>query len=301
MFTQANENDTSVAFQKDLLLISQDARVGASATAIVGTAGTITSIAISDGGVGYSSAPTVTIGNPVGLGSDQRQTATATIASGVVTAVNLGTAKTGYASTTPPVVLIEPPAPLIERINAGITFSGDFGTIVGVTTTNVGVATGLVFQFFIPNDSPFKDATLVGTADTVSTIAAGDFFVVSESNIGLGVTSLKPGGVVAVGVGTTCIDNVYEAVSVAQAQKTLPGYGQTTVVNVTVSVLSYNGYDFSSLGVNTHFGNYSFGKIETAGRTSTSPFNSYLDNGLTGLSTSAQLRRTLPLKISNYG
>ena len=79
------------------------------------------------------------------------------------------------------------------------------------------------------------------------------------------------------------------------------GSGSTTVVNVTVSVLSYNGYDFSSLGVNTHFGNYSFGKIETAGRTSTSPFNSYLNNGLTGLSTSAQLRRTLPLKISNYG
>ena len=299
LFTQANENDTSVQFQKDLLLISQDARVGASATAIVGTAGTITSIAISDGGVGYTTAPTVTIGNPVGLGSDQRQTATATITNGVVTAVNLGTAKTGYASTTPPVVLIEPPTPLVERINAGITFAGDFGTIVGVTTTNVGVATGLVFQFFIPNDSPFKNATLVGTADTVSTIAADDYFVVSESNIGFGVTSLS--GSQTVGVGTSCLDNVYRAVSVAQAQKTLPGYGSTTVVNVTVSVLSYNGYDFSSLGVNTHFGNYSFGKIETAGRTSTSPFNSYLDNGLTGLSTSAQLRRTLPLKISNYG
>ena len=42
-------------------MVSQDARVGASATAVVGSAGTITSIVISDGGSGYSSAPVVII------------------------------------------------------------------------------------------------------------------------------------------------------------------------------------------------------------------------------------------------
>ena len=197
--------------------------------------------------------------------------------------------------------MIEPPTPQVERITSGINFEGDFGNIVGVTTTTVGVATGLVFQLFLPMDSPFRDTTLVGTAKTVSTIEAGDFFVVSGSNIGLGVTSLKPGGVVSVGVGTTCIDNVYEAVSVAAANREVAGVGQTTVVNVTVSVLSYNGYDFTSLGVNTHFGNYSYGKIETNARTATSSFNTYLDNGITGLSTSSQVIRRLPLKISDYG
>ena len=300
LFNQDNESGTSLSFQKDVTLVSQDARVGASATAVVGSAGTITSIVISDGGSGYSSAPVVIIENPVGLGTTMRQTATATIASGSVDAITLGTAKTGYSQSNPPVVLIESPALLAERLNAGITYSGDFGTIVGVTTTTVGVATGLIFELFIPNNSALKDATLVGTAITVSSLAAGDFFTVSNSNIGLGVTSLKPGGAVAVGVGTTCIDNVYEVVAAATAQKTLPGVGSTTINKVTVSVLSYNGYDFSAVGVNTYFGNYSFGKIQTTGRTSTSAFNFYNSNGVTGIQTSAIVRRTIPLRITNY-
>ena len=120
-----------------------------------------------------------------------RQTATATIASGSVDAITLGTAKTGYSQSNPPVVLIESPALLAERLTQESPTAGDFGTIVGVTTTTVGVATGLVFELFIPNNSALKDATLVGTAITVSSLAAGDFFTVSNSNIGLGVTSLN--------------------------------------------------------------------------------------------------------------
>jgi hypothetical protein len=300
LFNQQHEASTSLAFQKDVLLVSQDTKVGASATATVGSAGTITAITISDGGTGYTSAPVVIIGNPVGLGSEQRQTATASITAGVVTSITLGAAKTGYSQSNPPVVLIESPSVLTERLNAGISYRGDFGTIVGVTTTTVGVATGLVFDLFIPNNSALKDTDLVGTAVTVSTLAAGDFFVVRNSNVGLGVTSLKPGGAVAVGVGTTCIDNVYEVVSSTNAQKTLPGVGSTTVNKVTVSVLSYNGYDFSAVGVNTHFGDYSFGRIETTGRTSTSTFNFYNQDGVSGITTSALVRRFIPLKIKNY-
>ena len=301
LFNQQHESSASLSFQKDILIVSQDARVGASATAVVGSAGTITSIAISDGGSGYSSAPTVVIGNPVGLGSEQRQTATASITAGVVTSITLGAAKTGYSQSNPPVVLIETPAVLAERLSAGISYRGDFGTIVGVATTNtVGVATGLVFDLFIPNNSALKDTELVGTAVTVSTLAVGDFFVVRNSNVGLGVTSLKPGGVVAVGVGTTCIDNVYEVVGAATTQKTLPGVGSTTVNQVTVSVLSYNGYDFSTVGVNTFFGNYSFGRIETTARTSTSAFNFYNQDGVSGITTSALVRRFVPLKITDY-
>jgi len=302
LFNQDNESGTSLSFQKDVLLVSQDARVGAAATAIVGSAGTITSILISDGGVGYTTAPTVVIGNPVGLGSEQRQTATASITAGVVTSITLGTAKTGYSQSNPPVVLIESPAALAERLNAGITYSGDFGTIVGVATTSiVGVAsTGLILSMFIPTNSALRNDTLVGTAITVSSLAVGDFFVVRNSNIGFGVTSLKYGNVVAVGVGTTCIDNVYEVVGTATTQKTLPGYGATTVNDITVSVLSYNGYDFTDVGVNTYFGDYSFGKINTTARTSSSDFNFYNENGVTGISTSATIRRFVPLKISNY-
>jgi len=153
---------------------------------------------------------------------------------------------------------------------------------------------------FIPTNSALRNDTLVGTAITVSSLAVGDFFVVRNSNIGFGVTSLKYGNAVAVGVGTTCIDNVYEVVGTATTQKTLPGYGSTTVNDITVSVLSYNGYDFTDVGVNTYFGDYSFGKINTTARTSSSDFNFYNENGVTGISTSATVRRFVPLKISNY-
>ena len=302
LFNQQHESSVSLLFQKDILLISQDSKVGASATAVVSAGGTISSIVISDGGVGYTTAPTVIIGNPVGLGTTQRQTATASITSGIVTSISItGSAATGYASTNPPAVLIEPPTTLTERINSGIVYTGDFGTIVGVATTSVvGVAsTGLILSLFIPQNSILKDTSIVGTAITVSSLSVGDYFVVRDSNIGLGVTSLTSGSE-TVGVGTTCIDNVYQVVGTSTTQKSLPGVGSTTVNDVTVSVLSYNGYDFSSLGVNTHFGNYSFGKITTTARTSTSAFNFYNQNGLAGISTSALVRRYVPLKIQDY-
>ena len=55
-----------------IIIVSQDSVVGASATAIVSVGGTISSISVSDGGKGYSSAPAVTIGNPVGYGTTAR-------------------------------------------------------------------------------------------------------------------------------------------------------------------------------------------------------------------------------------
>ena len=70
-------------------------------------AGTITSVVISDGGKGYTSAPTVTIQNPVGLGTTARAEATATIANGSVNAITVGVQSgIGYTGTNPPVVLI---------------------------------------------------------------------------------------------------------------------------------------------------------------------------------------------------
>ena len=67
-------------------------------------------------------------------------------------------------------------------------------------------------------------------------------------------------------------------------------------------VLSYNGYNFSSLGVSTqtNFGTYSWGKITTTARTSEQEFGAYNRNGVGGISTSPYVRRYLPLKIQNY-
>ena len=63
-----------MAFQNKVSVFDYSVPVGAAATANVSVgSGTITSIVISDGGVGYTTTPDVTIGNPVGLGTHKEQ------------------------------------------------------------------------------------------------------------------------------------------------------------------------------------------------------------------------------------
>ena len=62
-FNPQIENDTVLTFQDKVTFVSQDTKTAAAATAIVSGLGTISSISISSGGVGYSTAPTVGIGN----------------------------------------------------------------------------------------------------------------------------------------------------------------------------------------------------------------------------------------------
>ena len=62
-FDPINENNSDTKTYT-VEIVSQDSKVSASATANVSTAGTITSLTITSGGYGYSSAPSVTIGSP---------------------------------------------------------------------------------------------------------------------------------------------------------------------------------------------------------------------------------------------
>ena len=60
-FNSQVEDATSLTFQNKVTLVSQDTKTGAAATAIVSGLGTISSISISSGGVGYSTTPTVSM------------------------------------------------------------------------------------------------------------------------------------------------------------------------------------------------------------------------------------------------
>ena len=320
LFNQQNESSISLSFQDDIFIVSQDERVGASATAVVSTGGTISSISITDGGVGYTTTPSVIIGNPIGLGITQRQTATASISSGIVTSISItGTASTGYSSDNPPAVLIEPPNVLTERINTGISYSGDFGLIVGVGTTSiVGTTTALTFDFYIPENSILRDATIVGTAITISGISTGDYFVLRNSNVGNPSNSIDESGS-TVGVGTTSLDNVYKVLASEIVQEVVYGVGNVFLRKVTVGVTTYGGYNFTtnsfdstiltfdsdlvtfdSFLFNNYYGLFSWGRIDCDARTSTEEFPFYNQNGVTGISTSAYVRRYSPLKNKDY-
>ena len=79
---------------------------------MVSAAGTISSLVISDGGVGYSTA-TVSIGGTaqqdVTLGLTTATARVTISAGGTISALTLTNVGTGYTTDKPPVVLISPP------------------------------------------------------------------------------------------------------------------------------------------------------------------------------------------------
>ena len=120
-----NEVDDFVESKQSVVILDRTVKTGAAATAIVSAGGTITSIVISDGGSGYTSAPSVSIGVTAGIGTifagigitiNTNATATSTISGvGTVSAITVSDAGVGYTNTNPPGVLIAPEAKLMTH------------------------------------------------------------------------------------------------------------------------------------------------------------------------------------------
>ena len=91
-------------FKFALLGVSDVVTRQATATAVL-TGSFVTSVEVTDGGMGYASAPAVSFEGGGGSGA----TATATVSGGQVTGIAVGNAGTGYSS--PPSVMIDPPPP----------------------------------------------------------------------------------------------------------------------------------------------------------------------------------------------
>jgi hypothetical protein len=316
IFDNLKENVSS-AYQSKIEIISQDVNVGAYATAIVSAAGSITSFNIINSGSGYLNSPSVHISSPTGIGTTA--IITSTIANGSITNLSISNSGSGYDPQNPPLLLIDPPT-IIDEVDNNVLYYGDFGNITQIRKTSVvGVAsTGLYFNFFIPLDSPLRDQTVVGTAITISTIQSGDYFVVNNSKVGSGLTSLNSTNS-TVGIATSCIDTVYQVLSSSVVYKNVAGIGITAVKEVLVGVSSYKGYDFSlstfdcttltfdstssqfTFDTNIiYYANYSWGKIIPSARTTSSSFNFYGTNGITGITTSAIIKRYNPLTYVNY-
>ena len=314
-FNPTNENNAGgsspLAFQNSVIIISQDNKVGASATAVVSIAGTITSIVISDGGVGYTTTPTVSISQPIGFGTTAAQNtavASATVSGGVVTGITVTFGGGGYISTIPPQVLIESPG-IIKETGGVASYAGDSGVIVGFGTT----ATGITFDFFIPTNSYLRDTSVVGSALTVSGIGTGDYFLVYDSNIGSASTSItsKDNNNNTIGIGTNFVNNVYQVQSVSNVSVANTAIGIATVGTATTTIRRVNAIvsgistisGYSGVGIGTtssSFGNFSWGKIELTTRTKENSYNFYGNTCVGGISTSGVVKRTLPLRFENY-
>jgi len=305
-------------------IVTQDDTKSAYALASV-TSGIVTSINIQDKGFGYTTIPTVSIHSP--KSGINTASATAVIVDGKVDFISINDGGSGYDDNNPPLVLISPPLSKSE-VAYQVEYSGDFGFISGIGTTSTGIAsTALVFELFIDQDSPLRDASVVGEVYDQSTIQIGDYFVINSTNIGFGVTSLDISGNALV-TGNQFIDNVYQVAGIdlepyqvnvseiiadtaryasfaigSGSSVTVTEEGTLIVVDrikVIAPIEDLNGLVINEFLSREFFGEYTWGKVSNLIRPNPEEYSIYKDNGLLGISTSPIVRRTNALKSINY-
>jgi len=328
-FNQQNENSVALTFQNKITIISQNEKVGAYATAIVSTAGTVSSLSLVSGGVGYNTNPFVTLQSPVGLGTTQRASAIASISSlsGIVTSLSVVSGGSSYSQSHPPLVLIEPPTPDLET-NDVTSYSGDSGFVVGFGITTITTQNYMIFDMYIPQNSYLRSQNLVGTAVTISALSPNDYFVIQNSNVGIASTAIISGRRDGsyIGVGTQYIDNVYQVDSSEIVYENISGIGLTYLKRVFCRIIGISSISFNSTFItfdsgiikfdsspgigstsysgiitsSNYFGDFSWGRISLSFRNGDNYFNFYGENGVGGISTSAIVKRTSPLKYSDY-
>ena len=88
------------------MFFNQGTKTGAAGTAIVSIAGTISSVDITDGGVGYTTA-TVSFGSTIGIGTTTQAFGSVIIgAAGTVTGIAITSPGVGYTHTNVPSCLL---------------------------------------------------------------------------------------------------------------------------------------------------------------------------------------------------
>lgn len=214
-----------------------------------------------------------------------RTIANATVsAAGTISAISIIEGGFGYNSSSPVQVLISPPSTKYEVIS-NVESVGDFGIIVGLGTSasGVGTATSPMLKFNFDSDSSLN-VTKYGFIAR-SGITTGDYFVIKNSCVGNGVTSLNS-TFNTLSIGSSFIDNVYRADQVIND-------GISGIVTVYSNVRSITGIGSTTF---TSIAEYSWGKLYNF-NTRTSPKEFKLINtGLTGVSTAPTITRINALK-----
>ncbi len=271
LFNPQNEA-ANLQFQDKIKFVAQEPKVGASATAVISGFGTISSVVISDGGVGYSTA-TVSFGYT----SASRAFGTVTIsAGGTVTGVAITSPGVGYTYTSVPTVLISPPGHTEEACSVN-TYSGDNGIIVGFGTT---AGPKFIFDIHIPYDSFLRNTVVAGTAVTITSIQSNDYFMIKKSNVGMGNT----------------FDGIYEVSSVETLERDVVGISTTVKRLFVDATVVPSGYSTGITTSDTGFGDFSWGRIDVSSRDLTSSYTAYTS----GITTSTRVIRTNFLKSKNY-
>ena len=282
------DNSSESPIRNDILIISQEIKIPAVLSATI-SSGEVSNVEIINPGAGFSTSPSIVVSSPTGIGTTAVLVSSINASGGIstVTIVNPGA---GY--TSAPLLLVDTPKEKTQLI-PNVTFEGDFGIVAGVGTTTYDGSQSFMFNLFIPLDSYLRNSSVSNNTSGVSGISTGDYFVISNSNIGTPTTSLTSIGN-TIGIGTTFIDNVYQVATYSIKQKPVYGIGTTSVNEIIVKVS--NNTSLSGIAASGYYGEYSWGKISGITSSILKDFVSYAP----GITTSAIIQRNNPLKYSNY-
>ena len=215
--------------------------------------------------------------------------------------------------------------PAVVEHNQATSYTGDFGRVVGYGVEDFGGSEEITVDLYIPEDSYMRDAVRLGAAATsISGLSTGDYFVISDSNVGFAETTNISVGIntgEVIGVGTQYIDNVYQVKDLAIVSSDIPGIGVTDVLRVGTNIRDEGGITFSSqnilfddagigfgsgpeptplttVGFTTgfYFGSYSWGKITLGDRETPRDFG----YNTTDRMSAPIISRFRPLKDNNY-
>ena len=238
------------------------------------------------------SAATIMYSEPV----YNRATATSSSTNGIVTSVSITNGGFGYLQSNVPPVIFETTKPNREKVYS-IKAKGDFGTIIGINTIGIGLSS---LEFKLKSET-YDNTTLgIGYSSldkfgvSYSQLETGDYFVIYESNVtsGYALTGITTTTGIRVGTATSFIDGLYRVENIISN----PSSGIVTVRCDFVSVPG--GVNKAiNLGINTtgFYGRYTWSKIydyQNRARENPKDFVVNTNNGLTGLSTAAEVYRT---------
>lgn len=238
------------------------------------------------------SAATIMYSEPI----YNRATAISSASNGLVTSITITNGGFGYSQSNIPPVIFESPKPNKEKVYS-IKAKGDFGTIVGINTIGIGVSS---LEFILKSEN-YDNANLgIGYSSlnvfgiTYSQLEKDDYFIIFDSNVtsGYALTGITTTTGIKVGTATSFIDGLYKVENIVS--NPLSG-----IVTVRCDFVPVPGgvNKAINLGINTtgFYGRYTWSKIydyQNRARENPKDFVVNTNDGLTGLSTAAEVYRT---------
>jgi len=270
------ENESPINFDANIFEQKQNP-IYAKINPVVSISGTISSLQIVDGGLGYdvaSSPIPVIISSPrrIGSGIGVRATATATVSAAgtITTPIVITNPGLGYTTSSLPQVLIEPKIYEDELITGISDVEGFNASVVGIATTN-GIGNPLAIEFEIRNISNNNPLDF-------SNLQVGYPVYISNTTVGSGVTSIDTSDSDIVAISTSNLNNVYKIHSFDSA---------TGIMTCNIASDSYVVGIATTGTINYPVGRMSWGRLSGFTRSS-SPISITVDGYVSSVGISSE-------------